>query len=175
MKTAAYSTLGTPAQHGGCTFQAIQVKLDVAGALADCPLHDVAGNPPPAVLRLAFEKQYDAAWVRARLPRVFGFAPVFVEETECALLDVAFVAAPDQGEPVPFVCGDHHGRACLFFKTDGPEIAARQRIAAAFWALLLANPDDLADFEQMVYHEPSEMWLKIGCLRGTLYCEEAGD
>ena len=176
MAAVTYPTLGNPATHAGFVFQPVRLKLDVAGAGADFPLHDFAGNPPPPVLRLAFEKQYDAAWVRARMPRVFGYAPVFVEEEENALLDVDFVATPSgQAEAMPFVCGDHHGRACLLFKTDGEDPAVRQRIAAAFWSLLLANPDDLADFEQMVYHEPSEMWLKLGCLHGNLFCEQVED
>src|SRR5262245_29634338 len=176
MAAVTYPTLGNPATHAGFVFQPVRLKLDVAGAGADFSLHDFAGNPPPPVLRLAFEKQYDAAWVRARIPRVFGYAPVFVEEEENALLDVDFVATPSgQAEPIPFVCGDHHGRACLLFKTDSEDPAARQRIAAAFWSLLLANPDDLADFEQMVYHEPSEMWLKLGCLHGKLFCEQVED
>ncbi len=167
--------LGKPAHAAGFTIQAAALDLDDAGAL-ECFLHEFAGTPPPAVLRLAFEKQYDAVWVRARLPRVFAFTPQFVEEEESALLDIGFLAQPKGlEESIPFVCADHHGRAGLRFRTAGPDPATRRRLAREFWSLFLTNPDDLADFEQMVYHEPNDVWLKLGCLHGKLYCDGADD
>jgi len=178
LDAAADAVLGRPASHAGFTFQAAKLKLSAAGAL-EFPLReyaDAAPGGPPVVLRLAFEKQYDAAWVRARLPRVFGFTPEFVEEGESALLDVGFIASPSGGgEPAAFVCADLHGRAGLCFPAAAARGNGRRQVAQAFWALLLANPDDLADFEQMVYHEPSDVWLKIGCLHGRLFCEQSED
>lgn len=174
------AALGEPAAHTGFTFQAAELKLtDGAGPL-EFPLHDFAGQPPPAVLRLAFEKQYDAAWVRARIPRVFGFTPQFVEVEDSALMDVGFVAAPeDRTKASAFVCADRHGRAGLYFarwrELVDRNAADARRVAQAFWSLLLARPDDLADFEQIVYHEPSDVWLKIGCLYGKLFCEQSED
>jgi hypothetical protein len=167
--------LGRPAHAADFTFQAAAFDWVEAGPI-ECFLHEFTGNPPPAVLRLPFEKQYDAVWARARLPRVFGFAPEFVEEEESALLDIGFLAQPKGlEEAIPFVCADHHGRAGLRSLAPGPDPGTRRRIARAFWSLLLANPDDLADFEQMVYHEPNDVWLKLGCLHGKLYCDGPDD
>jgi hypothetical protein len=172
-----YNVLGPPATFGGFTFQPAELPAAARSGPLAFPLHDFAGQPPPAVLQLAFERQYDAAWVRARLPRVFGFTPVFVEEAESALLDVGFVAQSlGEAEVKPFVCADSHGRAHLGFPVhNGADGPLRKRIAQAFWGLLLAQPDDLADFEQMVYHEPTEIWLRLGCLHGMLYCEASED
>jgi hypothetical protein len=42
-------------------------------------LRDVVGQHRPAILARPIEQQYDAAWVRARLPRVFAFTPDVAE------------------------------------------------------------------------------------------------
>lgn len=173
--STVHQCLGKPAHAADFAFQPAVLELDKAGPI-ELSLHDFAGNPPPAILQLAFEKQYDAVWVRARLPRVFGFAPKFVEEEESALLDIGVLAQPKgQDEAIPLLCADHHGRAGLRFSSPGPDAETRRRIARAFWSLLLTDPDDLADFEQMVYHEPNDVWLKLGCLHGKLFCERAED
>jgi len=171
--------LGEPAAHAGFVFQAAELKLAPERGPLEFLLCEFAGaakGGPPAALQLAFEKQYDAAWVRARLPRVFGFTPEFVEEVESALLDVGFIATAEDGRTMAFVCADVHGRAGLRFPAaPTEESSGRRRAAEAFWSLLLLDADELADFEQMVYHEPADVWLKMGCLHAQLFCEQSED
>lgn len=95
-------------------------------------LRDAAGPHPPAILARPIEQQYDAAWVRARLPRIFGFTPD-VAEIEKRLLDVGFVAVPfGNSVGFPFVCNDYYGRTGLMFSPEGPDADSQARIAAAF-------------------------------------------
>jgi len=95
----------------------------------------------------------DAMWVRARIPAVFDFAPVSVVEFACkyALLEQAFVACEPSGtsgdwDAYPFVCLEYNLCAGLRFSPEGPPAELRERIAHAFWGLLLQNPDDLHPF-----------------------------
>jgi hypothetical protein len=107
------NVFGTPARQEGFTFVAAAVELAGDGFSSEFYLRDFAGDRPPPLLRRPLEQQYDAAWVRARLPRVFGFTPE-VAEVEKALLDVGFVAIPE-GKKMgfPFVCTDYYGRTGL--------------------------------------------------------------
>jgi hypothetical protein len=112
------------------------------------------------------EQQYDAAWVRARLPRVFAFTPE-LSGVEKSLLDAGFVAvAAGTSIGFPFVCTDNCGRTGLMFSSDGPDQDIQAKIAAAFWSLLLQSPDDLADFEATVYHPGAGVWMHFGCKNG---------
>src|SRR5262245_33440772 len=85
------NVFGKPATHGGLTFVPAAVELEGDGFSSDFDLRDLVGQYPPAILARPIERQYDAAWVRARLPRVFEFTPE-LSEVEKSLLDVGFVA-----------------------------------------------------------------------------------
>jgi hypothetical protein len=151
------------------------MKLDGGSCTLDYPLQDHLGAHGPLIVRLAVSQQCDAAWVRARIPRVFGFTPGLAE-IEKALLHAAFVAVPqDNRTGYPFICNDHYGRSALGFSDDGPEESVQRAIADAFWGLLLRDPEDLADFEQKVFHPGAGLWRDYGCASGLVYCEESPD
>lgn len=173
-----HDVFGKPATHGHFTFVPAAIELDGNGFSTEFSLRDAARERPPATLARPIEQQYDAAWVRARLPRVFGFTPER-SEVEKSLLDVGFVAvAIGSSVCIPFICADDYGRTGLVFSSDGPDRDTQATIAAAFWSLLLQSPDDLMDFKATVYHPGSGLWTHFGCEDGEpSYCEsedEAG-
>jgi hypothetical protein len=151
------------------------VELDGQSFRLDYRLLDHVWAQAPPVLREPVEHGFDAAWVRARIPNVFGITPE-PARAEKALLEVGFVAVTE-GEPVcyPFVCTDHYGRSALMFSREGPKEAAKRTIAAAFWGVLAQNPDDLTDFSQRVYHIGAGVWLNYGCESGRVYCNESDE
>jgi hypothetical protein len=165
------NVFGKPAKHAGYTFMPAYVELDETSFSHDYRLSDhVSGREAPA-LRFPVEHGFDAAWVRARIPSVFGFTPEKAE-VEKALLYVGLVAVPE-GEAVcyPFICTDHYGRSALMFSDDGPEEAVKRSIAAGFWGLLMQNSEDVTDFVERVNGPMG--WLNYGCEAGRVYCEES--
>jgi len=168
-----HDVIGRPASHSGVTFVPALVELDGTMFSTEFYLRDFAGPQPPVVLAGPMQQQFDAAWVRARLPVVFGFVPE-VAEVEKALLDVGFVAVPERSSVgIPFVCTDYYGRTGLTFSPEGPDRAIQALIARAFWPLLLQEPDELADFSARVYHPGTGNWMHFGCEHGEPYCEES--
>jgi len=169
------NVFGIPATHGGFTFVPAAVDLNGIAFSTDFHLRDSVGKHPLAILARAIEQRYDAAWVRARLPRVFGFTPE-LSEVEKSLLDVHFVAV-QTGASIgyPFACTDHYGRTGIMFSPEGPDKATQAKIAGAFWSLLLETPDDLADFQATVYHPGASLWMHFGCENCELTYEESED
>ena len=174
-----YGTLlnvhGLPAKHAGFTMTPADIELDGDSFSLDYRLEDQPGAKGPLIIRLAIRHRCEAAWVRARIPKVFGFTPR-PAEVEKALIDVGFVAvADDHPTGYPFLCTDYYGRAALGFSNRGPENPLKRAIADAFWELLIQEPDDLAAFEQKVYHPGRGLWLNYACSMGRVSCEESGD
>lgn len=169
---ALVSVYGTPARRAGYTFMPADVVLEGSSFSLDFELRDYLGDEVPVVLRLAVRDGIEAAWVRARIPRLFGFKPE-AAEVEKALLCTGFAAVTADGAVCyPFVCTDHYGMAALMFSDDGPEMSVKQAVAEAFWDALRQDPDDLADFEERVYHPGAGVWLSYGCEGGRVYCDE---
>lgn len=172
-----YGTLlnvyGMPARYGSFTFMPAYVELDGDSFSHNYRLCDHLGLQVPPGLRHAVKHGFDAAWVRARIPSVFGFTPE-PAEVEKALLYVGFVAVTE-GEAAcyPFICTDHYGRSALIFSDHGPEESVKRSIANGFWDSLAKAPEDLTDFEQQVHHPGAMMWLDYGCESGRVYCEES--
>jgi hypothetical protein len=165
--------IGKPATHGGFTFVPAAVELDGSSFSTDFHLRDSAAERPPAILARPIEQQFDAAWVRARLPRIFGFTPE-PSQVEKSLLDVGFVAvATGSSVGIPFVCTDYYGRTGIMFSHAGPDQDTQAKIATAFWSLLLQSPNDLADFEARVYHPGAGIWMHFGCHDGEPCYEES--
>jgi hypothetical protein len=116
----------------------------------------------------------DAAFVRARIPRVFGYTPTYNEEQEKSLLSDGFVALlPDGKTTIPFECYDYYGRSSLTFSEDGPTAAVKTQIADGFWELIASEPNELDDFEQSVFHSGACVWMHFGCKDGQVYCDES--
>jgi hypothetical protein len=169
------NVIGKPATHDGFTFVPAALELNGNGFSLDFHLRDAAAKGPPPILARPIEQHYDAAWVRARVPRVFGFTPE-LSEVEKTLLDVGFVAVPiGSSIGFPFVCTDHYGRTAIMFSPEGPDQETQKKVAAAFWSLLLQTPDDLADFEATVYHPGAGIWMHFGCKDGEPTYEESED
>jgi hypothetical protein len=170
---ALSNVYGKPARYDGYTFMPAHVELDGSSFSLDYPLSDQPGDLLPPALRLPVSQGIDAAWVRARIPNVFGFTPE-PAEIEKSLLYSGFVAVTkDQSVCYPFLCTDHYGRAALMFSNDGPEEAVKRAIADAFWGGLAQDPGDLMDFEERVYHPGAMVWLNYGCQSGRVYCDES--
>jgi hypothetical protein len=96
------------------------------------------------------------AWVRARFPYVFGFAPPPIIEEICkhALIEQVFLACrsiPNSvaWEAIPFLCMS----SMILFSRDGPTVEVRNSIADAFWQLFLEDPDELAAFQDGCLHK----------------------
>ncbi len=51
----------------------------------------------------------------------------------------------------------------------------RAAIAAAFWTLLLAEPDVLADYVDRAFHSGAGVWMHYGRGNGELFYEELED
>lgn len=169
------NVFGKPATHDGFTFVPAAVELNGSSFSTDFYLRDAAGKSPVAILARPIEHHYDASWVRARLPRVFGFTPE-LSDVEKSLLDVAFVAvATGSTIAFPFVCADHYGRTGIMFSPEGPDQGQQVKIAQAFWSLLLLAPDDVEDFEATVYHPGADIWMHFGCKNGEPTFEESED
>jgi hypothetical protein len=166
---------GKPTTYGGFTFVPAAVKLDGNGFSIEFYLRDSAGERPPAILTRPIEQQYDVAWFRARLPRVYGFTPER-SDVEKSLLDIGFVAVAAGGSVgVPFVCTDYSGRTGIMFSPQGPDQDSQVTIATAFWSLLLQTPDDVVDFEATVYHPGAGIWMHFGCKDGEPCYSESED
>ncbi len=127
-----------------------------------------AVTKPPLILAKPISQGIDAVWVRARIPEVFDFTPV-LSSTETSLLEVGVVAVPEGASVgTPFICTDYYGRSELVFSPEGPPPNEKAEIAAAFWSLLLQAPDDLANFEERVFHPGAGVWMYFGCENGEL-------
>ncbi|MFO0953083.1 MAG: hypothetical protein U0835_18405 [Isosphaeraceae bacterium] len=166
---------GKPVRHDGYLFMPADVALDGCSFGLAHRLCDHVGPAAPPVLRRALREAFETAWVRARIPALFGFTPD-AAEVEKALIWSGFAAVIDDGAACyPFVCTDHYGRSALMFSDEGPADERKQSIASAFWRALLLDPEDLADFEQRVYHPGASVWLEYGCDAGRVSCEESSE
>ena|SRR5215469_3986041 len=169
------NVFGTPATHDGFLFVPAAVQLNGNRFSTGFYLRDLVGKRAPAILARAIEQHYDAAWVRARLPRVFAFTPE-LSEVEKSLLNVCFVAvAVGSSIGLPFICIDYYGRTGLMFSPEGPDQETQAKVAAAFWSLLLQSPDDVADFAATVYHPGAGVWMHFGCEDGEPCYRESED
>jgi hypothetical protein len=169
------NVFGKAATAEGFTIVPAAVELDGRSFSSGYFLCDWGGQRPPAILARPIKQQYDAAWVRARLPRVFHFTPD-ISEIEKSLPNVGFVAVrAESAVGFPFICTDYYGRTGLMFSPNGPEQDTQKKIAAAFWSLLLQSPDDVADFETTVYHPGAGVWMHFGCNHGEPSYSESED
>ena len=117
----------------------------------------------------------DCPWVRGRCERLFLVSPTTEEDRgEKCGFDAGFIAVCPQPDGkllgVPFICTDHYLRSGLMF-SDEVDPALSNRIADAFWNLLLADPNDLPDYEDIVYHLGAGLLMKFGVENGQPFVE----
>ena len=169
------NVIGRPARHGGFTIVPAELQLEGTSFSPSHPLSELSKERIPAVLRAPIERQYDVAWVWARLPSAFGIWPE-PSESEKQLLSAAFVAVPEgEQEAIAFECCDYYGRTSLMFSDAETDEAMKQRAADAFWGFLLLDPESLDDFEASVMHLGALVTLHFGCRDGEPYCYESED
>lgn len=160
------SPVGRATKSAGWTFTACVGGLSEGVMVSRRLKKHVEGTTLPKALRGPISGDYEAAWVRARIPRVFAYEPA-APEVDKTLLWETFVAIKDDVGYV-FACSDHYGKASLGFDPQGPNDATCDAIAAAFWSLLLTKPDDLADFKARVHHAGAGVWLDYTCNAGEV-------
>lgn len=113
-------------------------------------------------------------WLRARIPAAFGFRPAIIGRNQDRddLLDFPFVAVfLSESDAIltaiPFVCAEGYDGPGLIFPKSCSSIPAKQRVAEAFWHVLLDSPERIAPFEEWMYDEQSGL-LKVYADRGLL-------
>lgn len=169
------NVFGRAARFAGFTIVPAEVALDGMSFSPSFHLAELPADQVPPILRLPVERHYDAAWVRARFPYVFGISPE-PTEMEKTLLCVGFVAVADgRDEGIAFECSDYYGKTSLTFSDDETDEAAKKRIRDAFWGVLLAESEQLEDFSARVAHLGADVTLNFGCENGEPYCHETSD
>jgi hypothetical protein len=134
----------------------------------------------PREVRSLMLNGYDAPWVRGRIERLFYTALTLnhEERLEKSGLQATLIAVVCQGDDsligVPFSCTDYYLKSGLMFSEteDPPPGELADRIAAAFWNLLLAVPHDLPSYTDQMYHVGAGVWLVFGIACGQPYIEE---
>ncbi len=168
-----HDVYGRPARHDGFTFVPGRIEFDGTAFEPSHHLRELPADRIPPVLRLPVERQFDVSWVRARIPRVFGFTPE-PAETEKTFLSVGFVAVPNGGdEGIAFECSDYYGKTSLTFSGDERDGEMKRKLAEAFWGVLASEPDDLADFSGWCFHSGAGVWMNFGCANGEPYFFES--
>ena len=169
------NVLGRPAKFGGFTIVPAEVELEGSSFSSAFPLAELPPSRIPPILRVPIQKHYDVSWVRARLPLAFGLTPE-PSEGEKTLLSVGFIAVPDgHQEGVAFWCSDYYGKTSLTFSDAETDDATKEKIANAFWGVLLSEPDKLEDFEASVIHLGAPVTLHFGCEDGEPFFRETPD
>jgi hypothetical protein len=100
--------------------------------------------------------------------------PPSAPEVEKTLLLETFAAVRGRDAFV-FCYADHYGSSALMFSEVGPDDAAKDSIAPAFWNLLLRDAEDLADYRARIFHPGACVWLEFACEDGALSLSESND
>lgn len=166
------NVFGRPAKYAGFSIMPAHLKLEGQMFRPSYRLAQLPSDRIPPVLRIPIERGFDVAWVRARIPIVFGYAPD-VSEVEKSVLYEGFLAVSENaGDAVPFECSDYYGKTSLTFSPAETDEPLKQSVADAFWGVLLADPNALADFEARTH---SEGHAGYGCRDGEPYSLETED
>ncbi|MEH2197981.1 hypothetical protein [Nostoc sp.] len=166
-----HQILGKSAQNGGFVFIALLgdlgSELEIisyrrVGEDPMFPLSDYIDRQPPSILQRCedlFGKSVNAVWVRARIPAVFGsniLIGLSVPDYKYGLIEQMFIACElgsnGYWTAYPFICEDYNLRAGLRFYPDGSSTEIYERIAKAFWELLLLEPKSVCAFRDGYLH-----------------------
>jgi hypothetical protein len=141
--------------------------------------HGGAGLPTDGGVEL---EGMDGVWVRAAIPGVFHYSPLYVSDGGGLLFDTVFFAVllldtESSGVAHPFACTDQGMGAGLVFSRLGPGVELRERIAKAFWGLLLTEgASRLSDFSlprfEFETDDGDSPEVEVGYARGRFYCQE---
>ncbi len=118
-------------------------------------------------------------WARARIPAAFGFRPLsprFPWRPE--LLDFPFLAVLDARAAgplsiVPFVCVEDGNGPALAFRRAETSWTIKERVADAFWRVVLRGKDELRPFEVCIdsLDQGGDM-MKAGYAKGEFFCAD---
>lgn len=140
-----------------------------------------AKKPSPDLRNLLLDGS-DGSWVRGRIERVFLVqSPEEEDRGEKSGLYSSFIAVCPQADGtmlgIPFECTDYYLRTTLMFseQEDPPPSALTDRIGEAFWSLLLADPHDLPEYRDTMYHSGAGIWMLFGIEDGQPFVEEQDD
>jgi hypothetical protein len=174
---------GTPKTWSGITMVAASVRLGGRSFTRSRNLseHLEKLSVPPEVRPLLLNG-YDGPWVRGRIERVFRVAlPTEAERGEKSGLHGEFLAVVTEQDGtlvgVPFWCNDYYLKTGLIFseQEDPPPKEVADRIAAAFWSLLLSEPNDLPEYRDRMFHLGAGIWLVFGVQGNQPFIEEHDD
>ncbi|MGV0104522.1 hypothetical protein NSTCB13_03200 [Nostoc sp. DSM 114160] len=188
-----HQILGKCAQHGGFVFIALLgdlgseleiISYQRVGEDPMFPLSDYIEGQPPSILQRChdlFGKSVNAVWVRARIPAIFGsniLIGLSIPDYKYALIEQMFVACElgSNGDWIayPFICEDYNLRAGLRFYPDDSSTKVYERIAKAFWELLLLEPKRVCAFRDgyLHYNEmDDEEWYNVVFKHGRFSIE----
>jgi hypothetical protein len=176
------NVFGVPRYFDGIWFAPVCGEVDEAEAI---PIHLLQEYETIIVHCEGFQLgDADGVWVRAAIPSVFGYAPLHVSDGRWFLLNTAFVAVLPETEKClaayPFACTDDCQSTGLVFSRLGPPSNVRERIARAFWCLLLAGgAQQLSEFKApRVGFDTGDGYdseLLVGYSRGEFYAEDMRD
>jgi hypothetical protein len=126
----------------------------------------------------AIDRGCDAVWIKGRLQKAFGlkFMPADsgCEKSFSDRPFVALIPAPDGGfDGIPFQCIDHYGDTELMFSQHQPPVELRERIAVAFWDLILNDQAAIADYSDVMYHSGGGKEFRFGVKNGVIFIDEA--
>jgi hypothetical protein len=175
---------GTPKVSDEVSFSAAVVELKGSSFQRSHDLSEyIASRNVPSETRRLFLDGYDGPWVRGRIQRVFPAATVTTAENagEKSGLYFGFVAVWQDADGelvgVPFECNDYYLKTGLFFSQEEDAVPASvcDRIASAFWNLLLEEPHDLPEYTDVMYHIGAGIWLEFGIESGQPFITEHQD
>src|SRR5262245_39368360 len=149
--------IGHVCRHGDIAIVPARVRLTGRMLTNGSYLEDYLGaRKVPADVKALVHPGEDAPWVCGRVQRVFSLPQIPEEERgEKSCMVFSFLAAfQEDGQLVgiPFDCTDHYGRSLLLFSGDAPPQPIIDRVADAFWGILLENPQDIPDYTDHFFH-----------------------
>jgi hypothetical protein len=121
----------------------------------------------------------DAPWVCGRVQRVFSLPQVPEEDrAEKSCMGFSFLAAIAVDGAlvgIPFECTDYYGRSVLLFSGDAPPKALMDRVASAFWQILLGDPNDLPEYTDRFSHLGGGFEVQFGVQDGEPFMKEVAE
>src|SRR5262245_47319376 len=139
----------------------------------------LAGHKLPASVKVLVRPGEEDRWVVGGIQGVYSLPQLLEEErAEKSCMGFGFLAAlQEDGELVgiPFECTDYYGRSLLMFSGDAPPQALIDRITNAFWQILLAEPQDLAECSDHYYHTGAGVEVRFGVRDGEPFMEEVAE
>jgi hypothetical protein len=139
----------------------------------------LAARNLPAEIKALIHPGEDAPWACGRIQSVFSIPQIPDEDrAEKSCMGFSFLAAiPEEKQLVgiPFECTDYYGKSVLIFSGDAPAQKDMDRIARAFWEILLEKPHDVPDYADHFFHTGAGVEVRFGIQDGEPFMMELRD